>query len=727
MIRAVTLGLATLAATTAVLGAGLPAWAEGAIRGEVANAEANSFIVVLKDAAAAGAGDATAARAAVSARAKGLTARFGGTVTHEYSATIRGFAVEHLSDEQARRLAGDPAVDYVQRNLRFHDEGTQDFAPWGLDRLDWPTLSLDQRYKYPNTASDVTVYVVDSGIAIDHPEFEGRASYGPNFRQDGHGPGDSSDCRGHGTHVAGTVGSRTYGVAKEAKLVSVRMLDCNGHGEDAEALAAAEWVTTHAKKPAVVNFSVGTDGRDWAFEAAVKASIASGLLWVVSAGNAYQDACLRSPGAITEALVVGASDATDNGAWFSNYGGCVDLYAPGVDIRSVDFQGTWISYNGTSMAAPHVAGAAALILQAHPAYTAGQVHNAIVQSSSTKQLRNLGPGSPNKLLQVRQSDPPTIAATPTTLYNQRSGTTEVFSRLNNGELGLARYEQGWTDWSHLPMPVQGDPALVQVPGNGYINMVVRLQNNGVGYNRDIGYGWSTWHDLGGITVAGSPKIIYNPRFGTVEIYVRTTENRLAFRYFANEHWSPNWVDLGGSLAGDPALLYNPRFGTTEAYVRNSDGRLMYKYYSNGWSDWIDKGGSIADGATPAVLFNPRFGTTEVYVRTAAGKLSYIYYANGWSSWKDLGGTLASDPALLYNPRFGSTEAYVRTATGAIQYRYYANDWSSWTDLGSGFTDNPSVIFNPRWGTTEVYARTTGGHANYRYYVNGWSGWNDISA
>ncbi|GGM51176.1 S8 family serine peptidase [Dactylosporangium sucinum] len=736
MRRAAILGLATVAATGTALGAGLPAWAapaEGSIQGVARDAKANSYIVVLKDNASAASADQAKASAAVSASAKSLSAKFGGKVTAEWSTALRGFAINDLSADGAKKIAGDPSVAYVEYNSRAKKADTQTGATWGLDRIDQLNLPLNGSYTYPNSASNVTAYIVDTGIYVDHSNFGGRATLGPNYAEDGHT--NSYDCNGHGTHVAGTVGSTTYGVAKGVSLVAVRVLDCDGFGYASESINGINWVTSNAAgKHAVANYSIGFGGINKSVDAAIKNSINSGVTWAVAAGNGDDygrplNACNYTPGSVTQALVVGATDSSDRTAYFSNYGGCLDLYGPGVDVTSTWYNGGYAQISGTSMATPHVTGAAALILSAHPNYTPGQVHNAVVQSSAINVVKNAPAGTPNKLLQVRQGDPIQVAGKTSTLYNPRWGTTEVYARSTTNHLIYAYYALGWSGWIDLGGNIQGDPSVFYNPDNGSTEVYVRNSDNTVGYRKYLN-GWQNWGGLGQQKVAGNPQVIYNPRFKTTEIYVRTDANKLAFRYFANGKVSDNWVDLGGALTSDPGLVYNPRFGTTEAYVRNTDGGVDYKYYSNEWSKWNPLNGSVAAGANPVVLFNPRFGTTEVYVRAADNSLSFIFYATGWSKWATpIAGTdLAGDPALLYNPNAKTTEVYVRKSNNQIQYLYYINSWNGWTNLQGSFSGNPAVIFNPTYGTTEVYARNQAdGHANYKYYANGWSGWNDISA
>ncbi|MFB7470498.1 S8 family serine peptidase [Kitasatospora sp. NPDC056184] len=366
--------------------------AEGVVQGEGSpTAVPGSYLVVFKSGAAVAGSVADGAAA--------LARSYGGSVRRSYDAALRGFSAD-LTAKQARRLAADPSVALVSQNRRVWADGVQ-AAPesWGLDRIDQRRHPLDQRYTYPDAAgAGVTAYIVDTGVRIASSEFEGRASYGydaidnDNVAQDGHG---------HGTHVAGTVAARNYGVAKAAKIVAVRVLDDYGEGTTEQVVAGIDWVTKHAVRPAVVNMSLGGEV-DPVLDAAVAGAVAAGLPYTVAAGNQHADANTHSPARVSSAITVGASDRIDGQASFSNYGPLVDLYAPGVEIESVglwaDLPGLGTIMSGTSMAAPHAAGAAALYLASHPAATPAQVSAALTATATTGSLRGLGAGSPDRLL-----------------------------------------------------------------------------------------------------------------------------------------------------------------------------------------------------------------------------------------------------------------------------------------------------------------------------------------
>ncbi|MFD7645861.1 S8 family peptidase [Kitasatospora sp. NPDC059795] len=271
---------------------------------------------------------------------------------------------------------------------------TVEAASWGLDRIDQRSLPLDGLFTVEGTGKGVTAYIRDTGIETGHEEFEGRATAEFDAVGDGR---NGQDCHSHGTHVAGTVGGRTYGVARAVSLAAVRVLDCQGEGSTAASLAGLDWVAAHARRPAVLNASLGGPPSE-ALDAAVDALADRGVLPVVSAGNDAQDACDFSPARTPKALAVGAVTKQDRQASFSNHGPCLALYAPGVAIVSAGLGGGSSTLNGTSMAAPHVTGAAALIEQQTPQATPQDIRARLVTDSTADVLTRLGPDSPNRLL-----------------------------------------------------------------------------------------------------------------------------------------------------------------------------------------------------------------------------------------------------------------------------------------------------------------------------------------
>ncbi|MCF6525949.1 S8 family peptidase [Streptomyces sp. JJ36] len=322
----------------------------------------------------------------------------GAAVERTFGTALHGFAVR-AGEREARRLAADPDVAFVEQNRVEYGDGTQSGPTWGLDRIDERTLPLSDSYTYDSAASGVTAYIVDSGIRIGHDEFEGRAEYGHDFVDD---DGTANDCHGHGTHVAGTLGSERYGVAKDVSLVAVRVLNCENRGTTADVLAGYDWVAQNAVLPAVANVSIGGSASD-AKDAAVKGMVDAGVTVTVSAGNSDRSACLQSPAREPSVLTVAASTGEDARWSSSNYGDCVDLFAPGYRIVSlgIDSDTDTSIWSGTSMAAPHVAGAAALYLADHPSATPAQVTEALLGATTRSELSGIGTGSPNRLLYSR--------------------------------------------------------------------------------------------------------------------------------------------------------------------------------------------------------------------------------------------------------------------------------------------------------------------------------------
>ncbi|MGW3648179.1 S8 family peptidase [Streptomyces sp. NPDC000878] len=368
-------------AATPAVGVIQGAGAEGAIK--------DSYIVTLKD---------SAGFRAASSKGKALATKYGAEVEQTYTAALNGYATE-MTEAEAKRLAADPAVASVAQNKTVHINDTQSGPTWGLDRIDQADLPLDSAYTYPSSAgSGVTAYIIDTGVRITHTDFGGRASYGYDAVDD-----DSSadDGNGHGTHVAGTVAGTTYGVAKAANIVAVRVLDDDGSGTTAGVVAGIDWVTENAEFPAVANMSLGGSA-DSTLDTAVANSIAAGVTYAVAAGNDNANASSYSPARVASAITVGASTSADARASYSNYGSTLDIFAPGSSITSTynTSNTATASLSGTSMASPHVAGAAAVYLGENPSATPAAVTSALTSAASASTLTSVGTGSPNLLLQV---------------------------------------------------------------------------------------------------------------------------------------------------------------------------------------------------------------------------------------------------------------------------------------------------------------------------------------
>jgi subtilisin family serine protease len=387
------LGVVGVAATAAALAA-IPAQAQlGEVRSAGADAVPGSYIVVLKDGVTATGANTLAD---VKSKADSLLDGVDGTIGRTYSKALKGFSAQ-LGEQEAKELAANPSVAYVAENRKFTIKDTQENPPsWGLDRVDQRDLPVDNSYTFASTADTVTAFVIDTGVRATHEDFEGRATGGFDAIDNDDTPDDG---HGHGTHVAGTIGGAAHGVAKGVKIVPVRVLDDSGSGTTEQVVAGIDWVAQNAQGPSVANMSLG-GGVDETLDTAVRNAISAGVTFAVAAGNEASDASNGSPSRVEEAITVAASDDADNQADFSNFGSIVDIYGPGVDITSAwntdDTATNTIS--GTSMATPHVAGAAALFLAANPEATPEEVAEALKTAGTPDKIQNPGEGTPNVLL-----------------------------------------------------------------------------------------------------------------------------------------------------------------------------------------------------------------------------------------------------------------------------------------------------------------------------------------
>ena len=349
--------------------------------------------------------------AAVNSKAAEAEIQFGAQVHYIYDSAVQGYAAT-LSVQAVEALRKDADVAYIEQDQVFTINDTQTGPPWGLDRIDQRSLPLSNSYTYATDGQGVHAYIIDTGIRSSHTEFSGRIGAGYDA-VDGGAP---DDCNGHGTHVAGTVGGSTYGVAKRVTLHGVRVLDCNGSGTTSGVVAGINWVTTNYTntKPAVANMSLG-GGASQTLDTALRNSVAAGVVHVVAAGNETADACNSSPAREPLAITVGATNSSDQRASFSNYGTCLDIFAPGVNILSSWYTGDSAagSLSGTSMASPHVAGVVALHLASSPSASPADVAASLNNAATTGTVSDPGSGSPNRLLYNLLGPAPTPTPTPT--------------------------------------------------------------------------------------------------------------------------------------------------------------------------------------------------------------------------------------------------------------------------------------------------------------------------
>lgn len=660
------------------------------------NAIAGQYIVMLKERArlsSVGA-DALAVR---------LGERYRAHVTRTYRSGVGGFAAA-LDPADAARLAADDAVAYVEQDRMMSVAGSESTPSWGLDRVDQYSLPLNGSYSYPNGAGrNVRIYIIDTGINVAHQAFGGRAVNGYDFVDN---DSVAQDCNGHGTHVAGIAGGRSYGVAKAATLVAVRVGDCGITTPVSRLLSGVDWVTANAVRPAVANVSLGGVASR-AVDDAVNASINSGVSYAVAAGNSNADACDYSPARLPAAITVGASNAGDLKFGRSNYGTCLDLFAPGDSILSAwHTSNTATAVNsGTSMSSPFVAGAAAVHLSARPWASPAEIATMIVNDTSPYPSFNIGPGSPRRMLWVRGS-----------IY---------YDRITSAGAGP------WQpSFRNAPDGIHMMAAAVGPTGPCYfaITRAGKLWVSG----QSASGSWFDWQpdflqfppNLRWVTAARGP-------VGELELFVIDAAGVIYHAYADASGWHGWWPNFDWSPGGMTSLTtgVGPS-GELELFATGSGGVLYHNYFDGAWHGWTPHFDGAPAGIVSVSTGSAPWGTLEVFAVDQAGAMYHNFHSTGgWHGWARHfdGLTQPVNRIAAALGGVGALEVFAIGTDGQLYHNFLnSGGWHGWD---SGFNGAPAGVRSVTMGAVpggnlEVFAVAESTGNVYRNYLNsgGWHGW-----
>lgn len=508
---------------------------------------------------------------------------------------------------------------------------------WGIDRVDQRS-GRDGQYNITEEGFGVNVYVVDTGLYLAHTEFSGRVPTGWNGIPDGNG---LNDCNGHGTHVAGTVAGTTYGVATKANVIPIRALECSGQGWSSTVMAGIDWAVAHhtAGQPAVMNMSIGGFISN-SFEQSIQSAVNDGITVVAAAGNANQDACLTSPAKVPSAITVAATDINDAQAAWSNYGSCVDIHAPGVAVKSayINAPTGFNTLSGTSMATPHVAGAAAIMLSRNNSLTPAQVHAAVVNNATNGAVSAIKGATPNKMLFIPAAFPSTSSSLPlagkAVEAVDTSGSLWSYSAAGNGTLG-SRFYQGpaWNDAKQILKVDWNSDGILDIVarwGNGYVTMYAGLGNNG--YRTPVSIGLGGWqdYDINAVKLKKTDTypglVARNVATGNLYYYPNTTGGAMTAprSQIGFGGWTPmteiSALDL--DVDGNMDLLVRNPVGELKLYRTDGAGTIL-----NEERRTVDFGWNVMDHVAVQHDFAGA-GTVGIIARNGNGYLFYYPILNG---------------------------------------------------------------------------------------------------